>query len=123
MISDIQANTSIVIADSPNMPISNTTSKQEKNLALRVLNTQSNYCNGKNQYTVVNMTALIRGTENGKDSSELADEVFERLDFRNYEEMTNYRIISMLANRPMYATTENDLIHYSINLTIKLEQI
>lgn len=94
--------------------------KKTNAVALRVLGEEATYCLSKNIFSDISMTALIRGNENGSESSSFADEIFTILDFKHNIDLPNNKIISILSGKPIYASTENGLIHYNIRFTVQI---
>ena len=118
----IKDNTDIEYARKDNLPLSDTTNKREKSIALRVVNETASYCNSKNQYSTITITGLLRATDKIVESTTLADEVFEILDFKHNIDTTNYTIISILCRKPIFALIENDMYHYNIDLSVMVSK-
>ena len=76
----------------------------------------------ENQYSVISLNMLLRGTEQAKETSELADGVWEYLDFTHNVDLTGYYITSILAKKPIYALTDNGLIHYTIDCQVTISK-
>lgn len=73
-------------------------------------------------YSEIPCYILIRGTTNDKDTRELADNIFKKLDMKENLVLNKTRIILISCQTPNYAfRDENQRIYYNINLNVKVE--
>lgn len=76
----------------------------------------------KSLYNNINCSILIRGTTNDKETRELVDKIFYKLDNLTNIKYNNSKIIQILCNTPNYAfRDEKQKIHYNINIEVKIE--
>lgn len=87
-----------------------------------MLDENANYGLDRNQYSVISLNMLLRGTEQAKETSELADQIYKYLDFTHNVNLTDYYVTSILAKQPIYALTDNNLIHYTIDCQVTISK-
>lgn len=83
--------------------------------------TTNNLCNLVEYYDL-QLRVLIRGNENDTTTRKLADDVFNAIHLLRNESFTNGKIITCVANAPIYVgKDENQRILYNITLNVKYE--